>query len=429
MAYKNQGNFILLNKPFNGSWTDMAGNIAHEIIDFFLSDNDKYYVYNMPYGAAAKGRIPEYIFLTSGLRDKKIYLEYIIKPIRQLHSFGYDKRSIGTVKNQKNRDWIIKNVIKKEDIKYGGKLLSDIYKQNADVGLLVTYEAEWIKAAKVPVAINFNGNYIFQRNMGVVQESEQPNLYNDLIHKANDMSLWMPYTLTKIGIPKLVCGGSGSMEFGRASTAKINGLPFTQATFLDFIMKTDSEECYTNILYNLFASNTVLLTRFLDAISKGAIKAGGVPIEIRREKKIVQGRMDICAEFSVGGVVHRVVLENKVDSGLNGKKPKEKTTQLDEYYRWAIENGATPHCFILVPNYHLDDLEYDIKKYASGMASCYTITTYKEIFDFFKAEKKTISASKPYGRFYDDVLELFGRLSLSRRNLFEYLFIQAILNA
>lgn len=43
-------NVIILNKQFLGSWLDNEGNIAHEIINFILDDNNNHYIYNVPYG-------------------------------------------------------------------------------------------------------------------------------------------------------------------------------------------------------------------------------------------------------------------------------------------------------------------------------------------------------------------------------------------
>lgn len=45
------GHVVLLNKLFSGGWLDEDGHIGHEIIDFLLTDDGKYFVYNNPWGA------------------------------------------------------------------------------------------------------------------------------------------------------------------------------------------------------------------------------------------------------------------------------------------------------------------------------------------------------------------------------------------
>ena len=52
------------------------------------------------------------------------------------------------------------------------------------------------------------------------------------------------------------------------TTKTFSGLSFSKTTFLDFILKTNSEECYTNLLYNLFVSDKDLFCRFVQELLK-----------------------------------------------------------------------------------------------------------------------------------------------------------------
>ena len=75
---------ILLNKIFEGSYTDNISNISHEIIDFFKADDGKYYVYNNPFGDFGnhnKNYTPTYLLLTSSYipKEKKVKIFYLIK--------------------------------------------------------------------------------------------------------------------------------------------------------------------------------------------------------------------------------------------------------------------------------------------------------------------------------------------------------------
>ena len=453
--------FILLNKPFNGSWTYQDGNIAHEIIDFFLTDSGEYYVYNIPYGRTCNGRVPDYIVLTSeGTNVVKI--EYIIKPSEAVHGLGYSTRKKDdnkdgekdnyspTNNNEENRKKI-EHIIKEKNIRYGGKLLSKLYDSKTDVGLLVSYKAEWIKKPKEPLVFDFReSGYIFQHAYGYISNEWNIKYVNnkyfgkdklskrqkDIIETSEKKS--KAYHALKKKIEELDQKGELvelSLSPIDVHTKKFSGLTFSKTTFLDFILKTNSEECYTNLLYNLFVSDKNLFCRFVqELLKKEKVCSISIFINtnlkyINREKSVSRGRMDICAEFEINGMIHRIVLENKVDSGLNGKGGAENQTQLTQYYNWATENGATPHCFILVPGYHENFLLDEIKTYDKDMMDNYTIIKYRDIFDFIKAYSSDIKSNKDYRKFYADIFELFGRLSLDRLSLFEYLFIQAILNA
>ena len=454
--------FILLNKPFNGSWTYQDGNIAHEIIDFFLTDSGEYYVYNIPYGRTCNGRVPDYIVLTSeGTNVVKI--EYIIKPSEAVHGLGYSTRKKDdnkdgekdnyspTNNNEENRKKI-EHIIKEKNIRYGGKLLSKLYDSKTDVGLLVSYKAEWIKKPKEPLVFDFReSGYIFQHAYGYISNEWNIKYVNnkyfgkdklskrqkDIIETSEKKS--KAYHALKKKIEELDQKGE-LVELPLSPidvhTKKFSGLTFSKTTFLDFILKTNSEECYTNLLYNLFVSDKNLFCRFVQELLNQEGKEHTIRSfnsstlkYITREKSVSRGRMDICAEFEINGMIHRIVLENKVDSGLNGKGGAENQTQLTQYYNWATENGATPHCFILVPGYHENFLLDEIKTYDKDMMDNYTIIKYRDIFDFIKAHSSDIKSNKNYRKFYADIFELFGRLSLDRLSLFEYLVIQAILNA
>lgn len=453
--------FILLNKPFNGSWTYQDGNIAHEIIDFFLTDSGEYYVYNIPYGRTCNGRVPDYIVLTSeGTNSVKI--EYVIKPSKKVHNFGYSTREKDDnkegekdsrskkINNEENRKKIEKIIVDLE-IRYGGKLLSELYDSKTDVGLLVSYKAEWIKKPKEPLFFDFEG-YIFQHAYGYIS-NEWDIKYSDKEKYSDNAKLSdgqknnikkskekaVAYHALKKKIEELDQKGK-LVELPLSPidvhTKKFSGLTFSKTTILDFILKTNSEECYTNLLYNLFVSDNDLFCEFVWKLlnqegKKHTIRSfnSSTLKYITREKSVSRGRMDICAEFEINGVIHRIVLENKVDSGLNGKGGAENQTQLTQYYNWAKENGATPHCFILVPGYHKDFLLDEIETYDKVMMNNYKIIEYHDITKFIEVHQSDIESNKDYGKFYGDIFELFGRLSLDRLSFFEYLFIQAILNA
>ena len=90
-------------------------------------------------------------------------------------------------------------------------------------------------------------------------------------------------------------------------------------TFLDLILKSKSEECYTNILYNLFRSDPTLINDFLSEYSINKMGVNSYDFDsikfekISREKAIQGGRMDLSVESKE----FRLVIENKIDSGLN----------------------------------------------------------------------------------------------------------------
>ena len=103
----SQKNVILLNKPFLGGWLNNKGNIGHEVIDFLKTDDENYYVYNIPWGVCPDdiwiegtrdlqqmGRekyIGKYMVLTSESRGHDFDILYVIKLSEKLHRFHTTK--------------------------------------------------------------------------------------------------------------------------------------------------------------------------------------------------------------------------------------------------------------------------------------------------------------------------------------------------
>ena len=66
--------------------------------------------------------------------------------------------------------------------------------------------------------------------------------------------------------------------------------------------------------------------------------------------------MDICADNEH----QKIVIENKVFSGLNGVR-KDESTQLSIYYDWAKKDREhEPLCFLTVPDYRINEIKQEI---------------------------------------------------------------------
>lgn len=179
MKYKYKGEVFILNKPFEGSYADGEGKVAHEIIDYFKADDNSIYIYNNPLGHCPKniGVVDEnkeysikYMLLakraTMNEKDKekssRFELTHKIKIKRCLHheSTSNDKQKLDNAQQK------IKDIIKHDKIRYGGKLLYEIYGAD-DKSLYVTFEVDKIYEAKKPIPVVTPG-YRFQRNKGYV---------------------------------------------------------------------------------------------------------------------------------------------------------------------------------------------------------------------------------------------------------------------
>lgn len=421
MSYK--GKVFILNKPFEGSYTDNEGNVAHEIINYFRADNGNIYIYNNPLGHCPKNIYAdgthdykvEYMFLAKkAIMNKKgdpkwseFELTHLIKIKNCLHHES--AHDIEKNKNKlKDAQGVVKDVIDSKGITYGSKTIYEIFGPD-DVSLYVTFEAEKIYEAQGLIKVKTPG-YRFQRNKGYVFSDTMPVAFNAL-NKYTNLKYWKDITNT---IPK-----------ANPANYKQN----QNKTFLDLILKADSEECYTNMLYAVLSwKNTMNL--FLNKFSKNK-KVDSKLFCVRRELKIPGdgdikgGRTDICA-YTYN---QRVVIENKVFSGLNGIDKNNKATQLTVYHNWASQpTNLNPICFISCPDFRKSEIYDEIEPTMKGK---YEFVEYSEISKFIeKLNNSKYFDGFSFEKYIPDIINAFDKLGYqSKSQLFEQFFLEAIINA
>ena len=75
ICYKDK--VFILNKPFESSYTDVEGNIAHEIIDYIKIDINKVFVYNNHWSHCPDFRKAEIeLEIEAEMKDKYDFVEY-----------------------------------------------------------------------------------------------------------------------------------------------------------------------------------------------------------------------------------------------------------------------------------------------------------------------------------------------------------------
>lgn len=273
--------------------------------------------------------------------------------------------------------------------------------------MYVTFEAEKVYKAKLAIRVNTPG-YRFQRNKGYVFENENKEAFKAL-DNYTELKYWKDITdeITKVDI----------------NDYKLN----QNKTFLDLILKVDSEECYTNMLYMILNwKNTMNL--FAQEFKNGK-KVDGNPFYVRRELKIPKsekikgGRTDVCAYNNN----QRIVIENKVFSGLNGIDISSKSTQLSVYYNWAKLGQLEPLCFISCPDFRKTEIETEIEPKMKGK---YEFVEYSKISKFIdKLNKNKYFKGFQFERYVQDIINAFNKFDYqSKSKLFEQFFLESIQN-
>ena len=462
---KQLGNVIILNKPFLGGWLDKAGHIGHEIIDFFLADNGEYYVYNNPWGVCpddiwvegtpegkkldgkkitGQGKyVAKYLVLTSEMHEGEFNILYVIELCEKLHDKHGIKRKTKKEKGQDGKeieidvtDWkklqdqqeTVINEIIKDRIVYNGRPLNEIY--GYDETLYVTFKAKALYKAKEPIRVKLK-HYTYQRNKGYLYYSEIFTENGEEKYYTDDYKELLKY----IDNPE----ANERFELYPLKTLKEQNIKPGERvkTFMDLIGFADNEQAYTNMLYSVLEQGN-LFNKFCKEFQNKYLFDSETSVEnvhpidemeqfeISRESKIVNGRMDICAESDI----RRVIIENKVYSGLNGIRPADNETQLSTYYKWGKQkDGSEPLCLITLPDSRVDDIEREIKEYdrqSSGpkMAQIYRYVPYSEIAKFIG--KNTCPQDYAYCALWSQIMHAFENLGqANKEDLYARMFLAA----
>ena len=433
-SIKTDANVIILNKAFEGSWNEKEGNISHEIIDFFLDDNGNHYIYNSPYGSCNKdiGVLGgnnscdkkrdkvEYLIIASpakiynatgttigGVNKKssKLNIKYVIKLKQRMTDLGKTSSLNNKAKYQK----LVNN------ISYNHKNLFEIFNKDEVLWPLVTFKADGMWEPKGSVQIDAK-DYNYQRNLGYVYKIKNKQTFNSIYQKLGQCK-WK-----KVKLQSLNNGNSNSTTNPK------------QKTFLDMIRKSDSEECYTNILYEIFRVPDII-NKFISYLKKENIarlqSINTNTIKIEREKFISNnagaGRMDLAFD----GNDYRLFIENKVYSNLNGIKNGH--SQITVYSEWVNKKSmfynANIKGFILVPDYRVNEVIKSLTSFKEN--NMCQIITYKQIEEFLKDGnvRKILNNSVDflYKQYIDELSFLFNKHAYnSKLEKFEQDFLEAI---
>lgn len=414
----NMGNVILLNKPFLGGWLDKKGNIGHEIIDFLKTDYGDYYIYNNPWGVCPDDiwvdgtknlvrnkrecYIGKYLVLTSEERGNDFDILYVIELEEKLHRY-HTTTLVDKTYFRKSQEAMVK-IMHDRLIMYNGKYLDKIYKD--DDSLYVTFKGKRIYKAIEPILVT-GLEYNFQRNKGYLYDDKFPDDYNYVENLIND----------SIYNGRLV--EFTPRKANNETIAKLNA----RKTFLDLIALQDNEQVFTNMLYSILKQGD-LLKRFCNRFKEDKFFDSNSTYNVFRETKVVDGRMDVCAD----GKNQRVIIENKVYSGLNGIKSYDNTTQLSTYYNWGKEKELEPLCFVIAPNFRIEEIKREIIKLDSDMQNIYLIKTYGDVASFIEDEFEKGNLNSSY-EFYDlipQIISAFRNLSyLTKEDLYARMFLEA----
>ena len=401
---------IMLNKSFVGSWgVANDENIPHEIINLFRSDNKKIYIYVPPYGGFSTKEHPqvEYILLTGSWNNNMTEVFYVVKGLTLLHKGG--KKA-----TKAERARLVKYINEKE-ITYGGKPLHEIKmaESEEEIVFYMTFEAESVIKPQKPLFLSWekgsdlhtdkkdvyeltDKRYKYQRQIGYI-----PSADYDLVKKIIESDLW------------------DTSNDVIQSVQPVSGQKVQHSNFLQLIHKEYDETIFTNLLYEFFKRTPKLMDAFAEEVL-GIAGESNFTIKEEVTTKDGKGRIDLL--MSNENFV--IVIENKINSGLNGIDKHNRLSQLTTYIEFVekeLLNGRSGKYFIFEPNYN----DIDIERFDQKRGKEFKKIQYSKLYKFFAEHKNDLSSSS-FGQYAEDFINALYIHTLVMKDVVMQRFTDAI---
>lgn len=432
---KIKRDIILINKMCTGSYT--VSNVGHEIINYFKDDNGDNYIYILPYGGMAKEKDDriDTIILTSSLSNNRVEILAVIEIDEngQIHKGG-DR---GTEEIHREQLKELKNVT------YGGATLEQIFKYNIknDEAIYVTFKAKNILKPKDNVKVYISNNKDDNSDERIIKvekslpssslkgyfikdEKNKKSLTNEIFHDYDKIKGFINDNREKL-FETMVTPKIDKEKIKNFKVENIN------MNYLQLIEKEDEEQIYTNLFYYWLNCNNLI-----DEFIKEKLNIED-KFELKKEKKVKHGRMDLFAISKDKAII----IENKIQSGLNGIDKEEETTQLGKYVNDIIKDYEIKaneiYGMIFVPDYNFEFLTREIQELEKEeIVNNYNIIKYSELFEFFNKKEIVQRLKKDlyFNGYYNDFLRCiknhtFSNISEKNRTEMERKFVYAIKKA
>lgn len=379
---------ILVSNLFNensGSFATFGENIVHETINFFRADDNKYYVYIPPRGTIGNEYISQVdnmsILITCGYGEKTLKVLYYIENLEYINGNG-------------------------KDIEYGNKTLGEIFGiniikdgSNDNFENHVTFKTESLKMPKNTILLtnldidnDIYGIYSFKKKL----RNQSMRCYFNKEDDSNDYD----------SLKRLI----SNTDWDNCTLPKVDEFEAKEKhdNFFNIIGKEDDELAFSNMFTYFFTKYPEIFIEFL--YKKG--------IELKSDFTIEREKNRIDLYVTDGNT--RIIIENKIKSGINGIKD-DNTSQLSKYIDSVINEDDTDNeskqriansikCFILRPEYvnlrrYAKYLVYNYNRDNIQKQYEYSEVSYKEIYDFYNAKQNELKFDNNEEAFFKLFLE------------------------
>lgn len=397
MAKKEASRSIVLNVMYNGKY--LNENMGHEVINLFKDDNDRHFLYLSPYGnfSSANKRKVEKMLMVIPVPKKNMFevvalatgLTEVFKPVKNYNPML--DRNKETEANRIAYEKVRRSqleYIEKNEVTYGTIPLDQLFGDDKQQAVYITYQAEQVLKPKKRIFISFQEGRDTETDeslylsLGTYKQTKMAQKQYITLQSDTDNKLdW--YLLND----RVLENAEWWEEYPSDVFKLMSKYKYKEESLFDICGIADSELAFSNALAHYIKKYTYLFKDVFGLTSE--------TVSVEREHEYI--------DILIKDGDKRIIVENKIHSAINRKKSdKAGESQLNRYWEQLTEKEGVAEsnvtAFILCPEYTVEQMKVDKGQYKHHEK--YTIISYKTLWNSLKDADETHGDAQ-FGIFVD----------------------------
>lgn len=397
MAKKEAARSIVLNVMYNGNY--LNENMGHEVINLFKDDKDRNFLYLNPYGnfSSANKRKVEKMLMVIPVPKKNMFevvalatgLTEVFKPVKNYNPMldRNKETEANRIAYEEVRNSQLK-YIKDNEVTYGGVPLDQLFGDDKQQAVYITYQAEQVLKPKKRIFISFQEGRDTETDESVYlslstyKQAKMPQKQYITLQSDTDNKLdW--YLLND----RVLENAEWWEEYPSDVFKIMSEYKYKEDSLFDICGIADSELAFSNALAHYIKKYTYLFKDVFGITSE--------TVSVEREHEYI--------DILIKDGDKRIIVENKIHSAINRKKSdKDGESQLNRYWEQLTEKEGVAEsdvkAFILCPEYAVEQMKVDKGQYKHN--GKYTVISYKALWNVLKDVDET-NGDAQFGIFVD----------------------------
>lgn len=377
---------IVLNVMYNGKY--LNENMGHEVINLFKDDKGRNFLYLNPYGnfsSTSKLKVEKMLMVIS-VPKKNMFevvalatgLTEVFKPVQNYNPML--DRNKKTDANLKAYEKVRKSqleYIEKNDITYGRVPLDQLFGEDQQQAVYITYQAKEVQRPKKRIFISFQDGRNTETDESIylsLETYKQAKMaQKQYITMQSDTDNRLDWHLLN---DRMLENTEMWEEYPSEDIKSILGYKPKEYSLFDICGIADSELAFSNALAYYIKKYTYLFKDIFGLTSDA--------VSVEREHEYI--------DILIKNGDKSIIVENKIHSAINRKKSdKANESQLNRYWEHLTEKEGIAEsdvtAFIICPEYAVEQMREDMKQYK--YQEKYDIISYETLWNLLKDVDET----------------------------------------